>query len=600
MDNPEDKPADQPMEASTPGGTSPGASAPVRSLRVWPALMLVAAIWAVRIAPSLTDEPSMALMMASFMGPMAACALIAIWWLALSRATLKERLIGFVGLTIVMLVANSLADKSASGFMFLMFSIPWGMTAFVLTLFLLRSGTAPLRTWVALVTATIGLGYWDLVRTDEIRGDFATKRNWRWQPTAEDEFLDQIAARGASESSLPLPELGTPQWPEFRGPNRDGIQPGVTLDEDWDANPPKELWRIPVGPGWSSFAVAGNRIFTQEQRGENEVVVCYDGRNGEQIWVHEYPSRFWEVVGGAGPRATPTLSEGSLYAYGANGELRRLDAASGSLIWEHDTREDSGREPPQWGFSSSPLVSDGLVIVHAGGEGDKGLLAYDIDAGQLKWTAASGNDSYSSPHLATLGGEQRLLMLTNRELGAYDVATGELVGEHAWQYEGYRVVQPLVFGEGSILLGSPMGTGTRRVDSEWDEDELLFEEQWTSTRLCPYFNDYVVHQGHLYGFDNNIFACLDLEQGKRKWKGGRYGNGQVLLLPERDQLLVITEDGELVLLRATPDKHLELAKYRALDGRTWNHHVLVGNRLYVRNAEEAAGFELTLVAANEE
>ncbi len=316
----------------------------------------------------------------------------------------------------------------------------------------------------------------------------------------------------------------------------------------------KRFWRIKVGPAWSSFAVAGKRLFTQEQRGDNEAVVCYDAETGQQRWVHEYASRFWEVVGGAGPRATPTLHDGHLFALGAEGWLMRLDPLSGVEIWSCDIREDARRKPPTWGFSASPLVVGDLVIVHAGGTGDRGLLAYGSESGELRWSAPAGDHSYSSAQLSDLGGRTCVLMLTNTGLTFVDPDDGKLIGEYEWDFsDGYRVVQPLVF-EDSVLVGTTMGKGTRRVLPTFDEDEFTVEELWSTRNIKPYFNDYVAHEGHLYGFDHNIFTSIDLETGERNWKQGRYGNGQVLLLPDADQLVVLSEDGELVLLRAHPNR----------------------------------------------
>ena len=531
------------------------------------------------------------------MGPLVCAALILLWWLLASRATWKEKLLGLVGLLVIAFAAHALADKSLKDFGLMMYMLPWGITAFALAVIVADSINAPRRVWLGLLAAAVGFGFWDLVRVDEIRGDFATTRNWRWQPSAEDQFLEGLVARQTVAGQPATPEMGPPTWSGFRGPHRDGIQPGVVLGEDWETQPPREIWRVAVGPGWSSFSVAGDRLFTQEQRGEQEAVVCYDARNGNELWVHQDPARFWEVVGGAGPRATPTLHEGSLFALGANGLLNRLDPTTGEQIWQRDIRQDADREPPQWGFSSSPLVTHGVVIVHAGGAADKGLLAYDVETGDLRWSAPAGDHSYSSPQLAEVCGAPRVLALTNRELSMVDPTSGEIVGEHVWEYNGYRVVQPLVLAGNSVLMGTAIGTGTRRIDWTAADDELTAVERWTSRRMNPYFNDYVAHNGYLYGFDNKIFACVDLESGDRQWKQGRYGNGQVLLLPDGDQLLVISEDGELVLLRASPEQHLELAKLRALDGRTWNHPVVVGNRAYVRNATEAACFELPLATA---
>lgn len=375
---------------------------------------------------------------------------------------------------------------------------------------------------------------------------------------------------------------------------RDGVVPGVRLREDWTVAPPKEVWRRKVGPGWSSFAATDDRLYTQEQRGEREAVVCYDAHTGAEVWNHEYPSRFWEAVAGAGPRATPTLHDGALFTLGAQGVLCRFEARTGAVAWSRDLRTDAGREPPMWGFSSSPLVVHGCVIVHAGGAADKGLLAYDVQTGAPRWGAPAGDHSYSSPQLATIAGQPCVLMLTNTGLRACDPLTGQARWEHEWKFEGQRVVQPLVFGAGSVLLGTMTGAGTRRIDVTNGAAGIEVAERWTSLAMKPGFNDFVAHRGHLFGFDNTVFGCIDLETGRKKWKEGRYGNGQVLLLPDGDQLLVVSEQGEIVLLRANPEKHEEQARFSALTGKTWNHPVLVGDRLYVRNSEEAACFQLGL------
>ncbi len=223
------------------------------------------------------------------------------------------------------------------------------------------------------------------------------------------------------------------------------------------------------------------------------------------------------------------------------------------------------------------------------------MLAYDVETGHLRWTSPTGDHSYSSPQLSTVNGKQCVLMLTNTGITFVDPADGKLLGKHDWDYFGYRVVQPLVLDGSSVLLGGGLEAGTQRIEVRWDGEQFATETSWMSSRMRPDFNDSVAHDGYLYGFDNNIFACVDIATGERMWKRGRYGNGQVLLLPVADQLLVISETGELVLLRATPKKLVELARYQVLDGRTWNHPVLVGDRLYVRNSKEAACFEVPIV-----
>jgi outer membrane protein assembly factor BamB len=299
--------------------------------------------------------------------------------------------------------------------------------------------------------------------------------------------------------------------------------------------------------------------------------------------------RFWESNGGAGPRATPTLSNGRVYTFGATGILNALNASTGSLIWTRNVATDTNTKVPQWGFSSSPLVIDNLVIVAASGK----LAAYDAASGQLRWTGQAHGGSYSSPHRTTIDGVPQILLESGAGLTSLVPATGALLWEYSWS--GSTIVQPAVIPGGDVLIGtSDMagGVGTRRIAINKGAEGWTVEERWTSNGLKPYFNDFVVHKGHAFGFDGNILACIDLEDGKRKWKGGRYGNGQLVLLADQDLLLVLSEEGELALVGATPDQYKELARVPAIEGKKWNHPVLAGDVLLVRNGEEMAAFKL--------
>jgi outer membrane protein assembly factor BamB len=381
-----------------------------------------------------------------------------------------------------------------------------------------------------------------------------------------------------------------PEWPGFRGPNRDGNIPGVEIETNWATSPPVEMWRRPVGPGWSSFAVRGDLLYTQEQRGDDEVVVCYSVTTGEPVWRHRDAVRFWESNGGAGPRATPTLSGNRVYTLGATGILNALDARDGSVVWSRNATSDAGKKVPYWGIASSPLVVGDLVIVYAGA-----LVAYDLATGEPRWFGAARGVSYSSPHLVTIGGISQIMMLSGEGAASVAPADGTLLWEHAWP--GSNIVQPALTADGGVLIsanGMSGGTGTRRLAVANGAGGWTAEERWTSIGLKPYFNDFVVHKGHAYGFDGSILACISLEGGKRKWKGGRYGHGQLVLLPDQDLLLVLSEDGELALVRAAPDQFTELARVPALKGKTWNHPALAGDVLLVRNGQEMAAFRLRL------
>ncbi|HXT51659.1 MAG TPA: PQQ-binding-like beta-propeller repeat protein, partial [Thermoanaerobaculia bacterium] len=387
-----------------------------------------------------------------------------------------------------------------------------------------------------------------------------------------------------------MAEVETPgEWPGFRGPRRDGAVRGVRIATDWSVSPPVELWRRPVGPGWSSFAVHGGRFYTQEQRGDDEIVACYDLATGEPLWKHRDAARFWESNAGAGPRGTPTLHDGRVYSLGATGILNALNAADGAVVWSRNAAADTRTEIPGWGFASSPVVFGDLVVVATAGR----LAAYELATGKPRWFGPDGGDGYSSPHRATVGGVTQILL--ESAVGTISVAPadGAVLWKHDWPV-GTRIVQPALTADGDVLTTS--GGGMRRVAVARGAGGWKVEDRWSSDGLKPYFNDFVVHRGHAYGFDGRILSAVDLADGKRKWKGGRYGNGQLILLPDQDLLLVLSEQGELALVKATPDQFTELAKFPAIQGKTWNHPVLAGDVLLVRNGEEMAAFRLAAPA----
>jgi outer membrane protein assembly factor BamB len=296
-------------------------------------------------------------------------------------------------------------------------------------------------------------------------------------------------------------------------------------------------------------------------------------------------------MGGPGPRATPTLGADRLYTFGSTGILNALDAATGAVVWSRNAATDLGAPIPTWGFSSSPLIVDDLVVVAVGGT----MAAYALATGEPRWTGTAGGDSYSSPQLETLDGVPQIILASAAGTTGVTPATGKALWTHAWdsRLPLMPIVQPALLGDGTVLVGES-SLGVRRLAPTRRGAEWTVDERWLSNRLKPYFNDFVVHRGHAYGFDGAIMAAIDLADGVRKWKGGRYGQGQLVLLPDQDLLLVLSEEGELALVQAAPEGFTEVARVPALTGKTWNHPVLVGDILLVRNGEEMAAFQLPL------
>jgi len=617
---------------------------PPRPLRLWPGVVAVALQWlAFLVVPMVVPGAGGT----AILGGVAGGLLVVVWWLFFSRAPWSERVGAIVLMLAAVMATKRIVHESiANGMMGMMlpvFSIPVLSLALVASVAASRRlSSGPRR--ASMVTAILlACGVMTLVRTGGVTGDAASELHWRWTQTPEERLLAQagdepvapspappaaetpaqqvpghppttpasapppaqaagkpVAAPAAGESTArptdPEREQRDADWPGFRGPARDGVVRGVRIETDWSQKPPVALWRRPIGPGWSSFAVDGNRLYTQEQRGNDELVSSYNLTTGEPVWRHGDAVRFWESNAGAGPRATPTLSNGRVYTFGATGIVNALDAGNGAVVWSRNAATDTGKEVPHWGFASSPLVVDDVVIVAASGR----LAAYDVATGHPRWLGPAGGGGYSSPHPVTIDGVAQILLLRGARTTSVAPADGTLFWEHSSGEPVASIVQPALAADGDILIatGDAMGgIGMRRIAVTHGPAGWTVAERWTSRGLKPYFNDFVVHKGHAFGFDGSILACIDLADGARKWKGGRYGHGQVVLLPDQDVLLVLSEDGELALVQATPDQYTELARVPAIEGKTWNHPVLVGDVLLVRNGEEMAAFRLSLAGS---
>jgi hypothetical protein len=620
-----------------------------KPLRLWPgvviAVVLILLTYVVpRIAPAGAELFSLPLPVLGFFGGMACTLAIVGWWLFFSRAYWSERVAAIALMIVALFATLRLVDKSIAGgmmgAMLFVYSIPvlgLALVVWAVATHRLAIGTRRVSMVVAILLACVPF---TLVRTAGESSD-GSEFHWRWTATPEQRLLSQAGdepldtARGGpkpippspataatsrepvaptvsdkpaalpeaaakTEPVLPAPaktrvegppvsDPGSPrvEWPGFRGPERDSVVRGVRINTDWSASPPVELWRRPIGPGWSSFAVSGDFFYTQEQRGDDEIVACYDAATGAPVWTHRDAARFFEANGGAGPRGTPTLHDGRVYTLGATGLLNALAAADGSVVWSRNAAADIGASLPTWGFSSSPLVIGDEVVVAVSGR----LVAYDRMTGKQRWSGPAHGESYSSPQLMTIAGVAQIVQLSGSGATSVAPADGTVLWEHAWK--GFPIVQPAQTAEGDVLITASGESGIRRLAVAHGPAGWTVERRWGSTSLKPYFNDFVVHKGHAFGFDGSILSCIDLQDGSRKWKGGRYGNGQMVLLADQDLLLVLSEEGELALVKAASDQFTEVAKFAALEGKTWNHPVLVGDLLLVRNDHEMAAFRLS-------
>ena len=579
-----------------------------KPLRLWPGVVAVVLQW---LAWFVFPAVFPAIAIYGLLFGIFAALVIVLWWLFFSRAPWLDRVGAIVVMPVAVVATRPIVHASiAVEALMIVLSIPLLSLALVAWAVAARRFSGGVRLATLVASMFLACGVLTLIRTGGMSGDAHLDIHWRWTPTPEQRLVAQTRdetvpllsppspAPAASPATATTPDK-TPAppvpekpaiWPGFRGPNRDDVIRGVQIETDWSTSPPVETWRRKVGPGWSSFAVRGALVYTQEQRGDDEVVSCYNLASGKLVWRHRDAARFWEPAAGAGPRGTPTVVDGRVYTLGATGMVNALDANTGAVVWSRNAQSDTGAKRPEWGFSSSPLVVNDVVIVAASGR----LVAYDVPTGTPRWFAQAGGGSYSSPQLMTIGGVAQVVMLSGAGVTSVTPASGAPLWKHAWP--GMAILQPAQTSDGDVLIAAGTligGNGTRRLAVARGSGGWTVQERWTSTGLKPFFNDFVVHKGHAYGFDGSILACIDLQDGARNWKGGRYGHGQLLLLPDQDVMLVLSEEGELALVKATPDQFTEVARFpAALEGKTWNHLVLAGDVLLVRNGEEMAAFRL--------
>ena len=601
-----------------------------RPLRLWPGVTIVAAIWLARFAAPLVGIGAATEFLVRVLGGFAGALAVLIWWVGFSRASWLERA-GILAVLVVVLAATLALGDSSMLVWALWYAAP--VLSLALVVGAVAGRTLSDRKRLLVMTAAIVLpcAATLALRTPGVHGNGIAAFEWRWTESAEQRLLGRSdepsdtalrepvnntslspsaapegpVAPAATESdspnvsATPSPASATTpvhaaarviRWAGFRGADRSGTVPRVRIETDWAASPPVSLWRRPVGPGWASFAVRDNVLYTQEQRGDEEIVGAYSLTTGEPVWRHRDRVRLNDPLGGPGPRATPTLAGDRVYTFGSTGVLNALDAETGSVVWSRNPPTDLKTTIPNWGYSSSPLIVDDLLVIAVSGT----LAAYAAADGQPRWVGPGGGESYSSPQLATIDGVSQVLLLTASGTTSVAPATGKSLWTHPWnsRLPTMPIVQPAVLDDGTVLVGET--NGLRRLAITRRDTAWAIDERWVSNRLKPYFNDFVVHRGYAYGFDGAILTAVDLSNGERKWKGGRYGQGQLVLLPEQDLLLVVSEDGDVALVKAVPDGLTELARVPALSGKTWNHPVLIDDTLLVRNSEEMAAFRLAL------
>ncbi|MHB1306363.1 MAG: PQQ-binding-like beta-propeller repeat protein [Limisphaerales bacterium] len=527
------------MIESHPPGSSPAS----RSIRWWPAVLITVVAIAVVLVLRANDQVPFQRRNLQSLGVAAGTfGLLFLWWITVSRARWRLRLgVAFAVLGLIGLAAATFRIRGVSGDLLPILEPRW-----------VRSVATP-----------------------------------------------AVAGTNGGSGVVPSPAApDRPDFPQFLGPDRTAVLSGPLLETNWSVHPPQIIWRTPVGAGWSGFAIVGDRALTQEQRGEDELITCRDALTGALQWTHADPAHYATTIAGEGPRCTPTVVSNRVYTLGATGILNCLDLVSGQRHWTRSITADASTGMPEWGFSGSPLVIGDLVVVSAGGQPDKSLLAYRVADGSIAWTAGSAPVNYGSPFLTTLAGRRQILAFNGRRITAHDAVAGTVLWEHPWGLGQPHVAAPVVVGSNRVVFSSGYGVGAELLEiAPGPDGGLAATRVWQSKRMKAKFSNPVARDGFLYGLDDGILACVDLKDGSQRWKEGRYGHGQGLLIGDR--YLLMSEKGELVLLQPTPEGPNERQRAGVLSSKTWNPIALSGDLLLVRNDREAAGLRLSIEASIE-
>lgn len=395
-------------------------------------------------------------------------------------------------------------------------------------------------------------------------------------------------AAGTTETAAAHPTRN--YWTDFRGPNRDGRYDEMAVLTKWPSGGLSPVWKQPIGVGYASFVVADGRAYTIEQRRRQEVVAAYDVATGRELWQQGWNAEYNDSTGD-GPRATPTWDGGRIYALGATGELRCLDAKTGAVAWGRNILSENQASNLSWAMAASPLIVDDKVIVLPGGPANKSVVAYNKITGAPVWKSQSDTQAYVSPMLVTLAGRRQIIVVSSSRVMGLVPEDGSLLWSYIWDTDmGINVSQPIPVGKNRFFISAGYGKGAALVEVAGSGNSFSAKAVWENINMKNKFNSSVLHEGHVYGLDEGILTCLDVNTGARKWKGGRYGYGQVLLAS--GHLIVSSDSGELALVKATPEQYSEVARFAALEGKTWNYPAIAGGKLLVRNATQMAAYNI--------
>jgi len=376
-------------------------------------------------------------------------------------------------------------------------------------------------------------------------------------------------------------------WPQWRGPNRDGISSETGLLSSWPSGGPKVLWKTTgLGIGYSSFSIVGGRMYTQGQRGKQEFVLALDVKTGNKLW-ETVTSRDFENDRGSGPRGTPTFDNGKLYAMTGEGTVVCLDAATGKIVWQIDSVKKFGGSIPHWGYSESPLIDGDRVIVMPGGRGAS-LVSLDKKTGEVQWKTGDDHAGYSSAILADVGGAKQVVVLSGQSAFGVQESTGELLWRYGKVANNVANIATPIYHDGEVFLSSAYDTGCALLKL----NPKGMQEVYFNRDMMNHYSSSILLDGVLYGYSNALLTAMDLKTGKQLWRNRSVGKGSVTYADKH--LYALGEDGMVGLIEATPDAYKEVSRFEYQKGSlpSWSPLVISDGRMYLRDQDNLTSYDI--------
>lgn len=380
-------------------------------------------------------------------------------------------------------------------------------------------------------------------------------------------------------------------WPQWRGPNRDGISTETGLLKEWPKEGPALVWKATgAGRGYSTMSVSKGRIYTMGLRGDREFVIAFDVATGKEIWATAHGSAF-KNDRGDGPRGTPTVDGDMLYALGGNGDLSCLNVKTGKVVWTMNVLEKFGGSNPRWGISESPLVMGDKVLVNAGGQ-DASIVAFNKKDGSVIWKSQSEKAGYSSAIPLTMNGKTQVVFFTSTRAVGLDLKDGSLL----WEYKApsnrtANVATPIVNGN-RVFISSDYGTGAGLVEIKADDKGMTAQEIYFTKEMRNHHSSSVLIGGYLYGFSSSILTAMKFDTGEVVWKDRSVGKGSLVYAD--GHLYCFSENGVVGLVEATPTGYKEKGRFTIQQDSlpTWTHPVVAGGRLYLRDQDTIYSYDV--------